>query len=175
MVGGFHGMLLLSAKHKDLLSDGKTPCERPFGVPFNGPVFPFGAMVEYHSISTMYLSRLHQFGSRVLPGIFLGCALHTGGIWKGDILVADIEELKKMDASGIHAKRLSAGDNCIFPVADGTVKNIWRRSTSENIHLNSGSPRPRRETRISSGRIRRVFTTFFRTVFFNPTTRLIMV
>ena len=42
-------------------------------------------------------SRLHQFGPKVLPGIFLGYALHAARIWKGDILVADIEELEKMD------------------------------------------------------------------------------
>ena len=30
------------------------------------------------------------------------------GIWKGDILVADIEELEKMDASEVHAGRLNA-------------------------------------------------------------------
>ena len=30
------------------------------------------------------------------------------GIWKGDIVVADIEELEEMDASEIHAKRLNA-------------------------------------------------------------------
>ena len=34
---------------QDLLCDGKTPYERLFGIlPFNGPVIPFGAMVEYH-------------------------------------------------------------------------------------------------------------------------------
>ena len=32
---------------QDLLSDGKTPLERRFGVPFNGRVIPCGAMVEY--------------------------------------------------------------------------------------------------------------------------------
>ena len=36
---------------QDLLSDGKSPCERRFGVPFNGPVIPFGAMVEYYLVS----------------------------------------------------------------------------------------------------------------------------
>ena len=36
---------------QDLLSGGKTPYERLFGMPFNGPVIPFGAMVEYHPIS----------------------------------------------------------------------------------------------------------------------------
>ena len=55
---------------QDLLSDGKTPYERRFGIPFNGPVIPFGATVEYHPISAKDLSRLHQFGPKVLPGIF---------------------------------------------------------------------------------------------------------
>ena len=53
-----------------LLSDGKTIYERRFGMPFNGPVIPFGAMVEYHPISGKDPSTLHQFGPKVLPGIF---------------------------------------------------------------------------------------------------------
>ena len=63
---------------QDLLSDGKTPYERRFGMPFNGPVMPFGAMVEYHPISAKDLSRLHRFGPKVLPGIFLGYVLYAG-------------------------------------------------------------------------------------------------
>ena len=39
---------------QDLFSDGKTPHERRFGVPFNGPIIPFGAMVEYHPISAEF-------------------------------------------------------------------------------------------------------------------------
>ena len=35
---------------QDLLSDEKTPYERRFGMPCNGPVIPFGALVEYHPI-----------------------------------------------------------------------------------------------------------------------------
>ena len=97
---------------QDLLSDGKTPYERRFGIPFNGPVIPFGAMVEYHPISANDQSRLHQFGPKVLPGIFLGYALNAGGIWKGDSLVADIEELEQMDAS--HEKK----GKIVFSVAD---------------------------------------------------------
>ena len=63
---------------QDLLSDGKTPYERRFGMPLNGPVIPFGAMVEYHPISAKDYSRLHQFGAKVLPGKFLSCALYAG-------------------------------------------------------------------------------------------------
>ena len=60
---------------QDLLADGKTLYERRFGKSFNGAVIPFGAMVQYHAISTRDQSRLHQFGKKVLPGIFLGYAL----------------------------------------------------------------------------------------------------
>ena len=77
-----------------LLADGRTPCERRFGEPFKGPVIPFGAMAEYHAISAKDQSRFHQFGKKVIPGIFLGYALVAGAIWKGDILVADTEELE---------------------------------------------------------------------------------
>ena len=60
---------------QDLLADGKTPCERRFGEPLKGPIVPFGAMVEYHPISTRDQSRLHQFGKKVVLGIFLGYEL----------------------------------------------------------------------------------------------------
>ena len=50
LVGGFRGVLPLSANIQDILSYGKTPHERRFGMPFNGPVIPFGVMVEYHPI-----------------------------------------------------------------------------------------------------------------------------
>ena len=73
-------MLLLSAKLRnvqDVLADGETPYERRFGEPFKGPIVPFGAMVEWYPNSARDLSRLHQFGTRVSPGIFLGSALIT--------------------------------------------------------------------------------------------------
>ena len=72
---------------QDLLSDGKTPYERRFGEPFKGPIIPFGSLVEYYPISAEDQSRIHQFGKKVLPGLFLGYALYAGGIWKGDTIV----------------------------------------------------------------------------------------
>ena len=36
---------------QDLLSGVKTPCERRFGKPFNGPIIPFGSLVECYLIS----------------------------------------------------------------------------------------------------------------------------
>ena len=83
----------------DLLSDGKTPYERRSGQPFIGPIFPFGSLVEYHPTTAKDQYRIHQFGKKVLLGLFLGYALHAGRIWKGDVLIADHAELETMDAS----------------------------------------------------------------------------
>ena len=100
-----------------------------FGKPFEGPVIPFGSLIEYHPITSKDQSRIHQFGKKVLPGLFLGYALYAGGIWKGDVLVADLEELETMDASEIYSKRLNAKEvifpkegEFTFPIADGRIK-----------------------------------------------------
>ena len=45
---------------QDLLSDGKTPYERRFGQPFEGPIIPFGSLVEYHLVTAKDQSRIHQ-------------------------------------------------------------------------------------------------------------------
>ena len=111
------------------LSDGKTHHERRFGQPFKGPIIPFGSLVENHPITGKDQSRIHQFGKKVLPGLFLGYALYAGELWKGDVLVADHEELETMDASEIYSKRLNAKEvifpkqgEFIFPIADGRIK-----------------------------------------------------
>ena len=119
---------------QDLLSDGKTPNERRFGQSLEGPIIPYGSLVEYHLISTKDQSRVHQFGKKVLPGIFLGYVLYAGRIWQGDTLIVDLEELEETDASEIHAERLNAKEvillqsceNCKCPVASGTVQPFGR-------------------------------------------------
>ena len=134
----------------DLLSDGKTPYERRFGQPFKGPIIPFGSLVEYHHITAKDQSRIHQFGKKVLPGLFLGYALYAGGIWKGDVLIADLEESETMDASEIYSKRLNAKE-VIFPKRRiyfssrrWTNQNPWRRSGTETNHLGTASSNSRR-------------------------------
>ena len=67
--------------------------------------------------------------------------------------------LKSVQKDSMQKEALTpmSGEKFIFPIADGTVK----LSGSENIHLNPGSPRPRRRTMKSSWRIRRVFLNTF--------------
>ena len=100
-----------------------------FGQPFKGPIISFVSLDEYHPTTAKDQSRIHQFGKKVLPGLFLGYALYVGEIWKGDVLVADLEELETMDGSEIYSKRLNAKEvifpkenwNFIFPAADGRI------------------------------------------------------
>ena len=80
---------------QDLLSDGKTPYEKRFGQPFKGPIIPFGSLVEYYPITAKDQSRIHQFGKKVLPGLFLGYALYAGGIWKGDKWLQTLRSWKR--------------------------------------------------------------------------------
>ena len=147
---------------QDLFSDGMPPHERWFGMPFNGPVIPFGAMVEYHPISAKDQSILHQFGANVLPSIFLAYALYAGGIWQRDIMIAHIEELEEMDASELHAPRLNAKEvlmpqsnhNFKFTVADGTVKIFGEEERLRTSTLTPGLSGTRRRTRNSSMKVR---------------------
>ena len=111
---------------------GRLHAKDVLGNLLKGRIIPFGSLVEYYTISPKDQSRIHQFVKKVLPGLFLGYALYAGGIWKGDTMVADIEELETMDASEIYSKRLHAKEvifpeengKFIFPVADGRLKYI---------------------------------------------------
>ena len=98
---------------QDFLSEGKTPFERRYGEPLCEPITPSGLMIEYHSMSAKDQTRLHQFGTKIFPEIFIGYALRAEN-WKGDILIADIQELKILEASEIHARTLN-GKEVIVP------------------------------------------------------------
>ena len=93
---------------------GRRPMKDVLGNHLEDLLFHLVQLVEYHPITAKDQSRIHQFGKKVLPGLFLGYALYAGGIWKGDVLIADLEELETMDASEIYSKRLNAKE-VIFP------------------------------------------------------------
>ena len=105
---------------QDLLSDGKTPYERRFGEPFkrtNCSVFFIGWVLPYNCEGpvknpSMWKESLTWIFPRIR--IVRGC----GGIWKGDVLVADLEELETMDASEIYSKTLNAKE-VISPKENG--------------------------------------------------------
>ena len=105
---------------------GRRPMKDVLGNHFLDRLFHLVHWLSITPITAKDQSRIHQFGKNVLLGLFLGYALYAGGIWKGDVLVADLDELETMDASEIYSKRLNAKEvifpkekgEFIFPIAD---------------------------------------------------------
>ena len=126
-------------------------------------------LVHWLSI-TLFLRKTSQESINLERKYFLDCSLDTlctrGRIWKGDMMVADIEELETMDASEIYSKKTQCKGSNIsqkkwkihFSSRRWTNKIYWRRSGTENIHLDTGPPNSRRRSKKISWRIRRVFT-----------------
>ena len=83
LVDRFYGMLHFSAKRHRSILWWKTPYERRFGQPIEGPMILFGSLVEYHPITAKDQSTIHQFGERVLLGLFLRYALYAVGNLEG--------------------------------------------------------------------------------------------
>ena len=71
---------------------------------------------------TLQLRKISQESINLERRSHLDCSLDTlctaGGIWKGDVLIAELEELETMDASEIYSKRLNAKE-VIFPKDEG--------------------------------------------------------
>ena len=123
----------LSAKHsRSLVWWENTIRETFWETIYKGPIIPCGSLVEYHPITAKDQSRIHQFGKKK---VYLDCSLETfwtrWEFWKGDILVADIQDLETMDASEIYS----------------------------TIHLETGTLNSSRRSRWFSWRIRRVSST----------------
>ena len=92
----------------------------------------------FHSVHwlsiTLSLPRTSQESINLERKSYLDCSSDTHYTrwerWKGDILVADIEELETMDASEIYSQRLNAKEvifpkeEFIFPIADGRIKPL---------------------------------------------------
>ena len=102
VVVGFYGMLLLFAK-----------CPRLLGGRENSKWTKIWWIIErtnyfiWCTVGCLQTprererdkARNHEFGKKVLPGIFPGFALIAGEFWEEDVLIVDIEELGQLDAS----------------------------------------------------------------------------
>ena len=145
----------------------ETPYERRFGQPFKGTIIPLGSLVEYHPYNCEGSVKNPSFWQRKSC---LDCSpdtlLYTGGIWKGDVLIADLEELETDGRIGnlLEKTRCKRGDNSqtrriYFSNRRWTNQNLWSRSGPENIHFGTASTNSWRKSHWFSWRIRRVSST----------------
>ena len=100
---------------------GKHPCERRFGEPFDGPVIPFGAMVEYRPISSRDQPRLHQIGEKVLIGI-LGHMLIERNLERTHYGSGALRRWKTWTRQKSHPRRLNATESVNATEGEG---NFW--------------------------------------------------
>ena len=137
---------------QDLLSDGKTPYERRFGMPFGGPVILFRAMVDYH----LYLRKtnlvcisleqkfcqVYSLRLCVVCGENLERRHHGRRHWR----IGGDGRIRTPRQKAQWKKVLTPMKNGKFhiPSRRWNSQNLWRRSTFETIHLNPGSSGTRR-------------------------------
>ena len=70
---------------------------------------PFGCEIKYKPITKDDMARCHRYGDKLLPGIFLGYDIQSGGGWSGDLIVADWDEIQEAESfSEIYPKRFKA-------------------------------------------------------------------
>ena len=131
LVGRFYGKYLSAKLHRSIIWWEDAPW-KTFWATIQGTYcsISFIGWVSHHNCEGSVTS---PFGKNVLPGFFLGYALYAGGIWKGDVLIADLEELETMDASEIYSERLNSKEvifpkqgEFIFPIEDGRIRTFGR-------------------------------------------------
>ena len=119
-------------------------------------------MVDYHRISTKDQSRLHQFGAKVLPAIFLSYVYTRVESGKNALWSRTLKNWRRWTLLNSTPRRLNAKEvstpqrsgNFIFPVADGTVKIFGREQRLRTSTLDLGPSGTRRRTRNSSRKVK---------------------
>ena len=104
-----------------------------FGMPFDGPVTPFGAVVEYHPVSAKDQSIVHQFGVKVLAKYISRLCIVRG--WNLERRHCGRRHWR-IGGDGRYLTSTPEGStqrsgNFIFLEADGTVKifgenSVWQ-------------------------------------------------
>ena len=133
-VDGFHEELQLSAKN----TKGKA-LRRSSSV----KEFYLVRWNEYHFSAAFNLLKFHQFGSTVLPETLLEYVWYVGGeVWKGTLMVADLEQVVKNRRVRILQHKSSTRRRWSRPTwwqhqkkRTWTIEIYWRRSCSENSNL----------------------------------------
>ena len=61
----------------------------------------FLGMIENHRFLPKTSQGSTSYLNKIMPENFLRYALHAGGVWKGDILVADVDVLEFKGMTGV--------------------------------------------------------------------------
>ena len=77
---------------------------------FDGPLIPFGALVNFLPSNPDDKEAVHPMGSKTIPGVFAGYHQAVGGLWSGDLFIVPLRTIKEYNQAKPHCRRISAGD-----------------------------------------------------------------
>eukprot|EP00435_Cladocopium_sp_Y103_P065441 s1992_g27.t1 len=78
-----------------------TPWELRFRSKFEGPLFPFGCLVDYGNGPRKKNKEGLRFDPTSSPALFLGYAIHPEFSWRNEFMVAPTKNLLENEANGI--------------------------------------------------------------------------
>ena len=78
-------------------------------------------------------SRLHHFGTKMLPGMFIGYARRTGGGWTGNLIIADLHDIARPILTS-KDPRQKLKDAFVFHCADGSSKQEGHAQRQTSRH-----------------------------------------
>ncbi len=120
-------------------TNATTPYQLRRNTDFKGKTIPFGALIQYKPSSKVEVKLLSKFGSKMLPVIFVGYHLHSGGRWSGDYLLVDAAAYqKRLDGSRIpvhRVKEIHYVGPATFPIKDGTIESLPEEAAEAAVPL----------------------------------------
>ena len=101
-----------------------TAYERRHGEEYTGLRLPLGCAVKYRP-SDPELKAKHKFDTPTRDGVFVGWEVQPGGVWKGDYIVADAEDLLAGKGTTHIVKELRDPVEIEFPLRQAKLKYEW--------------------------------------------------
>ena len=132
------GMLLSFAKHTRQTGRQKVTVRPRFGTSFDCPNVPFGAEIYLNPISTKDKCRVHQCGTKMLPGRFMGYSLTSGEGWTGDLIIVDWHDVETIVASEVHVKRFKSKEVGIKKLQVRREGHAQRQTSPERREIRRG-------------------------------------
>ena len=104
-----------------LATGGKTsPWELRFGEKFDGPMIPFGCLVDYWNGPRKKNKDNLRFDPTSSPGIFLGYAIHPEFSWRNEFMIVPSKDLIENEANGtssvLRVMKIIKPDETHFPL-----------------------------------------------------------
>jgi hypothetical protein len=78
----------------------KSLWELRFGSKFDGPLIPFGCLVDYWNGPRKKNKEGLRFDPTSSPGLFLGYAIHPESMWRREFIVVPTKDLIENESNG---------------------------------------------------------------------------